>query len=136
MTTPSPVDQHPDVGEWLASFADAVRSRDYEAARTLFAPEAVGFGSVTRRYAGVDELVRDQWQDVWERTTGFDFDTADARCWVDQALILVVTDWSSVRVQPDTSPRRSGRATLGLTRAAEGLKAVHSHFSMTPGTSA
>lgn len=33
---------------WLEEFAAAVRERDYERGRAMFAPEAVGFGTVAR----------------------------------------------------------------------------------------
>lgn len=132
MTCPTPVSEHPLVRDWLETFAAAVRERDVVTGRALFAVEACGFGTVAGRYDGLDQLVEDQWRDVWPRTTGFTFALGTATCWDTPDGSLVITGWTSLA---DDGRERSGRATIGLARTPAGLVAAHSHFSMTPGTS-
>lgn len=122
-----------DVSAWLDAFATCVRDRDLDRGRTLFSPDAVGFGTVARRYEGIDELVGEQWSEVWSRTEEFTFDAVDHR-WLDGSLCAVAATWHSVGTDGDGRRRRTGRATLVLHRTDDGLRATHSHFSITPGT--
>lgn len=121
-----------EVNLWLDRFAAAVRARDIDAGQALFADDAAGFGTVTTSYTGLDDLVASQWHDVWHRTEGFTFEpTHDLWSTATQAVVAV--RWNSVGTAPRR--RRSGRATLVLAaRADGGVQAVHSHFSMDPGT--
>ena len=131
-----PSRQPSDVDAWLEAFAACVRARDHAGARDLFAPDAAGFGTVADRYDGLDELQLTQWSEVWERTTGFAFDGGDAR-WSTPDLCVVAATWRSRRADGPGSGERTGRATLVLRTDPDGsLRAVHSHFSMTPGTRA
>ncbi len=126
----------PSVASWLRGFAAAVRERDYDGARGMFHPDAEGFGTVAERWIGLDQLYAEQWHGVWERTTGFDFDLAGATVFADGDVLITITDWSSEGVRSDgTAGPRQGRATIVLVGAPT-LRAVHTHFSMVPGTSA
>jgi ketosteroid isomerase-like protein len=130
----------PEVDTWLEAFTTCVRARDLDGGRALFDPDAAGFGTVTEVYAGLDALVSSQWSEVWGRTEDFAFD-ADRRRWLDGSLCVVAATWRSTGTDADgeTGGRRTrtGRATVALQRSAGGgLLAVHSHFSMTPGTAA
>ena len=53
--------------QWLRTFEAAVRARDFAGGRTLFAADAVAFGAWARAVAGLDNIVREQWQNVWPR---------------------------------------------------------------------
>ncbi len=125
----------PDVDAWLSAFADCVRARDFEAGRALFAHEAVGFGTVTERYDGLEELVGSQWSQVWERTAEFSFE-GDAERWLDGEQAVVATGWRSIGTEDGGRRTRTGRVTLVLRATGGTVLAVHSHFSMSPGTSA
>lgn len=125
-----------DVEAWLRAFAGCVREGDYDGGRALFAADAAGFGTVSNRYSGLDELHATQWAQVWERTEGFEFDEVDAR-WSTPDLCVVAATWSSRRVGAAVPAVRTGRVTLVLRADRDGtLRAVHSHFSMSPGTRA
>ena len=124
----------PPVKTWLQDFAAAVRDRDYARARTMFHPDAEGFGTVAERWTGLDQLHAEQWHGVWERTTGFAFDLDSATVFEDDGLLVAISEWSSEGLRSDgTVGRRDGRATIVLVRDAA-LRAVHTHFSMVPGT--
>lgn len=124
-----------EVDLWLETFAACVRDRDLDAGRALFAADAAGFGTVAEAYRNRDELIADQWSDVWPRTEGFSFTSAEHR-WLGDDLCAVAATWASVGTDAGERRTRSGRATLVLRRDGDALVAVHSHFSMTPGTSA
>ncbi|NRQ49586.1 YybH family protein [Aeromicrobium stalagmiti] len=131
----SPSTTPPVVREWLEAFAAAVRSRDYAAGRALCTDDAEGFGTVAARYVSLDELEREQWRGVWDRTGDFAFDTDAATSWSDGELLVVMAEWGSDGLEPDGSRRRrEGRATIVLSSADDTLRAVHTHFSMVPGT--
>jgi len=124
-----------EVGRWLDAFAACVRERDLAGGRALFDADAVGFGTVTETYGSRDELVAQQWSDVWPRTEDFSFTTADHH-WLAEDLCAVAATWRSVGTDGDGRRTRTGRATLVLRRDDDRLVAVHSHFSMSPGTPA
>jgi ketosteroid isomerase-like protein len=118
---------------WLREFAKAVRDLDYAGARGMCRDNVTGFGTVSARYEGIDELERGQWRPVWDRTEGFEFDFDAATIWADEILV-VATEWSSVGIEVDGSRRpRRGRATIVLAGPDDELRAVHTHFSMSPG---
>ncbi len=124
------------INAWMKAFASCVRSRDIERGRALFDPEATGFGTVAGHYSSLDDLVGSQWSNVWPRTQDFVFDEVDHR-WLDASLCAVAATWRSVGTDGDVRRTRTGRATLILQRTeGAGLQAVHTHFSMTPGTPA
>lgn len=70
------------VVEWMAAFAQCVRDADFQSGRTLFSDAAVGFGTVVSEYADAEDLLTNQWSDVWPRTTDFRFDEVLAT-WAD-----------------------------------------------------
>lgn len=123
------------IDAWLQAFATCVRTQDFESGRELFDVNAAGFGTVTGRYDGLGELVGSQWSGVWKRTEQFDFDQTDLR-WIDSSMCVVAATWQSIGNDGGERRTRSGRATLVLQLAGDRMFAVHSHFSMDPGTTA
>lgn len=120
---------------WLNDFAQAVRERDYDGGRSLMAPSCVGFGTVARRVICLDELVEQQWRDVWARTRAFRFDTDKAVIKIGDTFVICCMLWQSEGVDPDggTFPR-AGRSTIVLRIEGDELLGVHTHFSMMPGS--
>ena|SRR5690349_8960297 len=119
---------------WLAAFAAAVRERDYERGQSMFDADATGFGTVSTRYEGVDQLEHGQWREVWERTEGFTFDLDSATFRVDGNLVVALSEWTSTGRDVGGSARpRRGRATIVLIGTDDEMRAVHTHFSMAPG---
>jgi ketosteroid isomerase-like protein len=118
---------------WLAEFADAVRMRDYARGRGMFAPEAIGFGTIAERAVGLDWLVNDQWRPVWTATRGFAFDLATLAQGGEEPIYWAAAQWSSFgRDGAGFEVERRGRATIVLARRDRRLLAVHTHFSFVP----
>lgn len=125
-------DNRARVRGWLAAMEDCVRQRDFEGARKLFAPDAVGFGTCVPVAVGRDALEERQWRAVWQRTRGFTFRLDQMRCMGGPDEVSVAITWESIGVRVDGSTfPRSGRATLVLV-GRERLEAAHSHFSLDP----
>lgn len=116
------------VSEWLYTFAMAVRARDYDAARDIFADDVVAFGTVVPVAHGIDRLEADQWRLVWETTRDFEFNSVNIDEHVNRATISA--RWSSKRVNDNTL--RRGRATILLQRIGQRWRATHTHFSLEP----
>lgn len=119
--------------QWLQEFADAVRRRDYARGREMFAPEAIGFGTITERAVGLDRVVSDQWRPVWAATRGFAFDLAALQAGGEDPVYWAAAPWTSLGRSADGAEvERRGRSTIVLARRGERLLAVHTHFSFVP----
>jgi ketosteroid isomerase-like protein len=113
--------------QWLQTFEAAVRARDFAGGRTLFATDAVAFGTWARAVAGLDNIVREQWENVWPRIRGVH--AAGDSAWIAGGWLTEVTG-------PDGRPlTRPGRGTFVLERRGGTWLAVHSHFSLLPSQS-
>ena len=121
------------IRSWLEAFARAVRDRDFDAGRAMFASDVVSFGTVAQRAVGLDELVRRQWASVWPVTEGFDFDYEQIHGGGTDTVAWVTAPWSSTGYESDLRPfARTGRATIVLEQRDGQWLAVHTHFSMVP----
>jgi ketosteroid isomerase-like protein len=121
--------------QWLRTFEAAVRARDFAAGRTMFAEDAVAFGTWARAVAGLDNIEREQWRNVWPRIRDFRFD-ADARVHARGDSAWIAAGWSTEATGPDGRPfARPGRGTFVLERRGGRWLAVHSHFSLLPSQS-
>jgi ketosteroid isomerase-like protein len=120
---------------WLRAFEAVVRARDFEAGRTMFADDAVAFGTWARAVAGLDNIVREQWRNVWPRIRNFHFEASTrVRASTDHAWIA--GEWSTEVTGPDGRPfTRPGRGSFVLERRGGRWLAVHSHFSLLPSQS-
>ena len=121
--------------QWLEVFQAAVRGRDFAGGRTLFADDAVAFGTWARAVAGLDNIEREQWKNVWPRIRGFHFEedtcvrTSGEHAWI-------AGSWSTEVTGPDgRQVQRPGRGTFVLERRGGRWLAVHSHFSLLPSQS-
>ncbi len=120
--------------QWLAALQRCVRAVDYEAACALFDPDVLAFGTYASIVSGRPALRREQWERVWPAIRGFTLRLDEVRCVGNDALLCVIAPWDSLGVNRDgTTFPRPGRATLLLVRR-ERWVAVHSHFSLVPGT--
>lgn len=121
--------------EWLRTFEAAVRTKDFASGRRLFADDAVAFGTWARAVAGLDNVVREQWQNVWPRIREFRFDR-DARVRTRGESAWIASGWTTEATGPDGKPfTRPGRGTFVLERRDGRWLAVHSHFSLLPSQS-
>ena len=102
--------------EWLRAFEAVVRARDFTAGRAMFADDAVAFGTWARAVAGLENIVREQWQNVWPRIRDFRFEAGvHIRASGDSAWIA--GGWLTEVTGPDGRPfSRPGRGTFVLER--------------------
>jgi ketosteroid isomerase-like protein len=123
--------------EWFRTWEAAINARDYAAARTLFDPEVVGFGTTVEVAHGLDELEHQQWRKTWPRIEDFRFDFEEMKVLIHDngELATVLTTWSSLGIRDDSSRfERPGRMTVVLEKRSgtDSWKAIHTHFSLTP----
>src|SRR5262249_26669286 len=111
MTTPAATPQ-----EWLKTFEAFGRARHFTGGPTPVAADAVAFGTWARAVAGLDNIVREQWENVWPRIRDFHFEpgahvhTAGDSAWIAGGWLTEVTG-------PDGRPfTRPGRGTFVLER--------------------
>jgi len=120
------------VETWLREFEAACRGRDFAEGRRLFAEDAVAFGTWATAVSGLDDIVREQWQNVWPRIRDFRFEERPVTSATGDAG-WVAAGFSSEATGPDGRPfRRSGRATFVLARRGGRWLCVHSHVSLLP----
>ena len=110
--------------DWLERFSGYVREVDYAAARPLFHPDVLAFGTHRDVIPGLAAWQATQWDNVWPKTSDFRFDTAAARVLVsaDNTMATVVVPWTSTGYHQDgTTFDRPGRATMvSASRTARG----------------
>lgn len=121
--------------QWLQTLQVCVQAVDYERGRDLFASDVVAFGSRAGLLHGLDALQAYQWSGVWPNISNFAFTLEQLDCRGSEGIALIVVPWTSTGYHPDGSRYdRPGRATVVLTRREGVWLAVHTHFSLTPGT--
>jgi ketosteroid isomerase-like protein len=125
----------PTAEQWLQRFEAVVRARDFAAGRTMFAEDAVAFGTWARAVSGLDNIEREQWHNVWPRIREFRFDP-DTTVRVTGDSAWIAGGWQTEVTGPDGRPvTRPGRGTFVLERRGGKWLAVHSHFSLLPSQS-
>lgn len=122
------------VRAWFEMLAEHVRSVDYSAARSLFAPDLIAFGTFTDFVEGRAEVEQAQWRNVWGRTDDFRW-RPDIRVIISpdrlQAVGMGVFD-STGYAAGGTAYDRPGRATVVLVRRnpEDVFVAQHTHMSL------
>jgi len=82
--------------------------------------------------AGLDNIVREQWQNVWPRIRDFHFEPGTS-VHVHGDSGWIAGSWLTEVTGPDGRPvSRPGRGTFVLERRGGKWLAVHSHFSLLP----
>ena len=120
--------------DWLDTFAGHVRAVDYAAARPLFHPELLAFGTHNDVIPGLAAWQDTQWNNVWPRTTDFRFTAEGVRVLAAGDMAAVLAPWTSIGYAADGTPfERPGRATMVFSRGPEGWLCVHSHMSLNRG---
>ena len=132
ITTSDPVDA---VRQWFTLMGRYCASVDYDAAERIFAEDVVSFGTAMDIVSGRTALREGQWESIWGNITDFkmDLENVNAGGSGDQAWGVVT--WTSTGYDSDHKPfYRPGRATVTLERLDGVWLAVHTHFSLFPGT--
>jgi ketosteroid isomerase-like protein len=123
------------IRDWFAALQDCVARVDYESARDLFAEDAIGFGTKAHLAEGRETLEANQWSGIWPNIRDFRFDLEGMRAGADGDLAWGITTWSSTGFDERGGPfDRPGRATVIFVRRDGGWRALHTHFSLYPGT--
>lgn len=123
------------VHQWFTLLSSYCARVDYDSAERIVAEDIASFGTATDIVTGGRALREGQWESIWENITDFkmDLDNVHARGSGDQAWGMVT--WTSTGYDNDHKPfHRPGRATVTLERRDGVWLAVHTHFSLYPGT--
>lgn len=121
---------------WLEAFSACVRAVDYAAARPMFHPDILAFGTHQDVLPSLEAWINTQWDNVWPRTDDFRFDLSATHVLAsdDGSLAVVIAPWTSTGFHPDGARfDRPGRATMVFHRAAGGWLGVHTHLSLNRG---
>ena len=123
-----------EIRRWLEDFAACVRAVDYDAARSMFDEDVVGFGTFARMLVGRENLIAGQWKNIWGCTRGFRFLLDEAHIDASGEMAWVASPWiSQGRDEQGQWFDRHGRCTLVLRNRGGGKwVCVHSHYSRQP----
>ena len=120
---------------WFESLQRCVGAVDYAAARPLFVDDAIGFGTRAHLAVGRETLEASQWRGIWPNIRDFRFDLDQLQSGVDGDLGWGIVTWSSTGFDERGEPfERPGRATVIFLRREGAWRALHTHFSLFPGT--
>lgn len=132
-----------DLAAWFEAWAAMVRQRDFAAARALFSPGVVGFGTHMHIVSGLDRLEADQWRNVWPTIEDFRFLTEALHVGAssDGTSAWAIVPWTSTGFAENGATfERPGRATVLFVTGGDpaltpgGWLAIHTHISLAPGT--
>ncbi len=131
----SPAGAHAAVRDWFHRLGRYCADVDYASARAIFAPDVVSFGTRADIVSGLDALQRNQWEGIWPNIRDFKIARDTIRSGGDGQHAWGVATWTSTGFDQDGQPfHRPGRATVALERRNGVWLAVHTHFSLSPGT--
>lgn len=125
-----------EILRWLDVFAGHVRAVDYAAARPMWHPDLLAFGTHRDVISGLETAIATQWDNVWPRTADFAFDLANTHVLAapNGGMAVAVAPWTSTGFHPDGSRfDRPGRATMVFQRDEAAWRCVHSHMSLNRG---
>lgn len=124
-----------ELRDWLEAFAACVRAQDFDGARPMIAEEVVSFGTKAAMVVGRENLIAEQWRQIWPTIAGFTFDLNTLHCHRAADTAWAVLTWTSQGLRPDGTPfPRPGRATFTFARRDGRWLATHTHFSLFPAT--
>jgi ketosteroid isomerase-like protein len=123
------------IREWFRVLERCVRQVDYHTMRRHFAPDVLSFGTRADVVAGLDALVANQWSGIWPHIREFTIDFEQFHWGASGDQAWGIAPWNSRGFHPDgTSYPRPGRATVIFERRDGEWLALHTHFSLFPGT--
>lgn len=123
------------VTEWFEQLGKCCAAEEYVAARELIADDVVSFGTSANIVDGRERLEANQWSNIWPYITDFGFDLDSIRAFGSGDHGWGVSVWTSTGyTEGGEAFHRPGRATVVVERRETGWQAVHTHFSLFPGT--
>ena len=117
--------------EWLKSFEISVKNRDFGKAQDLYDSQATLFGTLVIKSQSTEDYKKNQWAVIWNMSKNFRFSEI-LRIDVFDSVAIISAMWKNTTLINEDWIERSGRASLCLIKANEQVKAIHSHFSLTP----
>jgi ketosteroid isomerase-like protein len=131
--------EHPNAGrairDWFQTLERSVRQVDYQTMRQHFAPDVLSFGTRADVVSGLDALVANQWSGIWPNIRNFTIEFEHLHWGASGDLAWGIAPWHSTGFHPDgTSFSRPGRATVIFEYREGKWLAIHTHFSLFPGT--
>jgi ketosteroid isomerase-like protein len=125
------------VREWFQALERCCVAVDYESARAIFATNVASFGTRAEVVVGLGRLQRQQWEGIWPNIRDFRIDLDHMVAGGSESVAWGIAPWTSTGFSEDGTPfDRPGRATVVLERRGDTWLAVHTHFSLNPGTPA
>ena len=123
------------VHEWFGMLSRYCDAGDYESTRAIFADDVASFGTKADIVTGLDRLQTNQWEGIWPNIQDFKIDLDNIVSGGSESFAWGIATWTSTGFDEDgSSYHRPGRATVVLERRGETWLAVHTHFSLNPGT--
>ena len=123
------------VAEFFERLGRYCASRDYEAAEALFASDVASFGTKVAVAIGVTPLRREQWEGIWPYIDEFRVELNQLRAGGDERYAWGMVPWTSAGFDEQGKRfDRPGRATVVMEHREGTWLAVHTHFSLVPGT--
>ncbi len=123
------------VKQWFALMERYCASVDYDAAERIFAEDVVSFGTAMSIVRGRKALREGQWESIWGNITDFKMELENVHAGGGGNQAWGVVSWVSTGYDCDHRPfNRPGRATVALELRDGVWLAVHTHFSLSPGT--
>jgi ketosteroid isomerase-like protein len=123
------------VQDWFQLMTLYCSTVDYDSARQIFAGDVASFGTYADAVRGLDRLQKEQWEQVWPRTSGFRVLMDSVFGGGDAHVAWGMATWESTGYDEGGGEfLRRGRATTVLVRSNDRWAAVHTHFSLFPDT--
>lgn len=121
------------IRDWFDTLQACCRAVDFERARPIFAPDAIGFGTFGSVLVGRDHLEAGQWRNIWPNIKDFTFQQDQLRWGADGRYAWGIVTWTSTGFDArGQSFDRPGRATVIFEWREGKLLAIHTHFSLYP----
>lgn len=123
------------VRQWFSLMERYCASVDYDGAEGIFAADVVSFGTTMDIVRGKKALREGQWESIWGNISNFKMDLHNIYADGSGGQAWGVVTWTSIGFDGSHQPfYRPGRATVTLQRRDGVWLAVHTHFSLYPGT--
>ncbi len=120
---------------WFDNWGEFVSNLDFSSAGQMFANDVVAFGTWMDTVEGLDNLIEDQWKNIWPTIKDFRFltETLQVQISPDQLFAVAMLIWNSTGLdKTGAAYKRPGRATVSLRRKnlSSPWKGTHTHLSL------
>lgn len=123
------------VREWFERINENCPKLDFDSTEHIFAHDVVGFGTKASIVSGMEKLRKNQWERLWPTIRDYQIDLTTMRGGGTDEQAWGIATWTSTGFDQEGNPfPRPGRVTLVLERREGAWLAVHTHFSVDPGT--